>query len=720
MAGAVATSCALTLIDISAFYNAQFTGAFPTLNALVTIGNDAFSNAQFTGAFPALNKLQTIGLNAFSTYGLPGVQGGSPFTVPPGGATGSNTFMLNVSPSVPLVSIGASAFYYAQFAGAFPTLTNLAKTDISVFYNSTFSAPTITTTSPTGAPSASYTLSCTGLVDTNAGTVSAKFGTIDPLTLTSYTNNKIVFTIPTQTPPVYITVKAGNQTSSPPVLFTYPTPPSPPGPPLDPVATSGDTTIALSWSAPSSGGAVDSYSYSINSGGTVIPVPSSTDATRSYIITGLTNNTLYPCTIYAKNSIGLSAPSTTVQATPNPTSVPNAPNLSVSSCTVGDTTITLFWTAPSTIPPSVYSYAYSATKSGDQVIIVPISNVLTYNVTGLTNGAAYLCKVYAQNTQGYSAPSSATFTGTPVTNPDPPTGVVATAGAGSAAVSWTAPNNNGGSPINSYTVTSNPLVTPRNTTGTTLTYPALTNGTQYTFTVKATNAANLTSIASAPSQPVTPSTIPNAPTSPLASAGILSAVVSWVAPSNGGAAIDYYTITNNRNSATYSPTSSPFTVINLLSTLQYTFSITAHNKNGLSSPALTNSVTPTAATNPSAPQNVSAIAGNASANVSWTTPVSTGATSITNYTVTSNPPVGGSQIVDGTLLSYNYGGLTNGIAYTFSVTATNNGGLVSPSGTSESVTPADVEAPPEYIIQVSSFNVFGTNFRGMGNLGDYY
>jgi hypothetical protein len=117
---------------------------------------------------------------------------------------------------------------------------------------------------------------------------------------------------------------------------------------------------------------------------------------------------------------------------------------------------------------------------------------------------------------------------------------------------------------------------------------------------------------------------------------------------------------------------------------------------------------------------VLATAGNASAEVSWTAPLSTGATSITSYTVTSVPPVGGSHTVAGTLLSYNYGALTNGTAYTFSVTATNNGSLTSPAGTSESVTPAEVEVPTEYVIQISSFNVFGTNFRGMGNLGDYY
>ena len=79
--------------------------------------------------------------------------------------------------------------------------------------------------------------------------------------------------------------------------------------------------------------------------------------------------------------------------------------------------------------------------------------------------------------------------------PAAPTGVTATAGNGSATVSWTAPSNNGGSTITKYTVT--PFIgstaqTPVTVTGsppaTSTTVTGLTNGTSYTFTVTATNA----------------------------------------------------------------------------------------------------------------------------------------------------------------------------------------------------------------------------------------
>ena len=92
------------------------------------------------------------------------------------------------------------------------------------------------------------------------------------------------------------------------------------------------------------------------------------------------------------------------------------------------------------------------------------------------------------------------------TVPDAPTISTATAGIGLASVPFTEPAYNGGSPITSYTATSYP----DNITGTlyqaesgTITVTGLTNGTAYTFTVRATNAIG-TSAASAASNSVTP------------------------------------------------------------------------------------------------------------------------------------------------------------------------------------------------------------------------
>jgi RHS repeat-associated protein len=78
------------------------------------------------------------------------------------------------------------------------------------------------------------------------------------------------------------------------------------------------------------------------------------------------------------------------------------------------------------------------------------------------------------------------FGGAPAGAPDPPVGVSATGGDGSATVSWGAPSDNG-SPITGYTVTDGQGVT-CTPSGASCVVTGLTNGDSYTFTVTATNA----------------------------------------------------------------------------------------------------------------------------------------------------------------------------------------------------------------------------------------
>ncbi|GEM_PF-684803 len=91
---------------------------------------------------------------------------------------------------------------------------------------------------------------------------------------------------------------------------------------------------------------------------------------------------------------------------------------------------------------------------------------------------------------------------------------------------------------------------------------------------------------------------------------------------------------------------------------------------------------------PSAPQAVTATAGNGSAMVSFTPPTSNGGSGITGYTVTSSP---GGLTASGSSSPITISGLTNGTAYTFSVTATNIAGTGASSAASSAVTPI---APP--------------------------
>jgi uncharacterized protein (TIGR02145 family) len=99
-------------------------------------------------------------------------------------------------------------------------------------------------------------------------------------------------------------------------------------------------------------------------------------------------------------------------------------------------------------------------------------------------------------------------------------------------------------------------------------------------------------------------------------------------------------------------------------------------------------------TAPGAPTIGTATGGNAQATVAFTAPTSNGGAAITTYTATSSP--GGitgtvSQAGSGTITVT---GLTNGTAYTFTVTATNSAGTGDASAASNSVTPVAPPPPP--------------------------
>jgi uncharacterized repeat protein (TIGR02543 family) len=94
-----------------------------------------------------------------------------------------------------------------------------------------------------------------------------------------------------------------------------------------------------------------------------------------------------------------------------------------------------------------------------------------------------------------------------------------------------------------------------------------------------------------------------------------------------------------------------------------------------------------AATIADAPLNPVAVAGNGTAQVSWSAPVSTGGADITSYLVTAST----GQTCTTTLLTCNFSSLPNGTALTFTVAAINAVGTSPSSSATLAVTPA---APP--------------------------
>lgn len=197
---------------------------------------------------------------------------------------------------------------------------------------------------------------------------------------------------------------------------------------------------------------------------------------------------------------------------------------------------------------------------------------------------------YAPNAQSYSG-FIAGFTPIDENTPGAPTSVAAVAGNAIAVITWTAPVSTGGAPITKYTVTSSPATT-QQVLASGGTFTGLTNGTAYTFTVVATNAAG-DGPASSPSASITVGT-PAAPTGVTATAGNASAVVTWTDGSNNGSAVTSYDIVSIPATTTQHG-SSGLTFTGLTNGTAYTFKVTANNARGSGvQSAASNSVTPAA------------------------------------------------------------------------------------------------------------------------------
>ena len=183
--------------------------------------------------------------------------------------------------------------------------------------------------------------------------------------------------------------------------------------------------------------------------------------------------------------------------------------------------------------------------------------------------------------------------------PDAPAIGSATAGNAQASVAFTAPVNTGGSPIVSYTALSSPGGLSASGSASPIAVTGLTNGTAYTFTVRATNAAGGTGAASAPSNsvtPVAPFTVPGAPTIGTAAAGNGQASVTFTAPgSDGGSPITGYTVFASHGGISATGSASPITVTGLSNGSSYSFTVKAANAAGLgAASAASNFVTPQA------------------------------------------------------------------------------------------------------------------------------
>lgn len=495
------------------------------------------------------------------------------------------------------------------------------------------------------------------------------------------------------------------------------TPYTTPGAPQSVTATAGSSQVALTWSAPASDGYNTITEYRITDGSGATTDVSANVTSRTF--TGLTPGATYSYTVTAKNAAGYGTASAAVTATPYTT--PGAPqSVTATASYSSGSRITVSWSAPASDGYNTITEYRITDNSGATTDVS--ANVTSRVFTGLVAARAYSYTVAAKNAAGYGTASSAA-SATAFGLPGTPVISSVTAGNTQATVTWSAVDANG-SAITNYRVTASPGGAYTDTSGTSAVVTGLTNGTAYTFTVTATNAAG-DSVSAASSPAVTPNVVPNAPTAVSASAGKLNATVSWSAPvSNGGTAVlgyKVYRASDNTNIASVVGTS--ITIQSLSANVSYAFYVVAYNAAGDGAASSTSdSVTPY--DNPGAPTiSGTPTVGNAQATVSWSA-AAANSSAITKYRITSSPG-GITKDVSGDQTSGTITGLTNGTAYTFTVTATNaagDGPASSPSA--PAVTPYTVPSKP-VIVSATAGNkqatvVWSSDVSSNGSAIQYY
>ena len=268
--------------------------------------------------------------------------------------------------------------------------------------------------------------------------------------------------------------------------------------------------------------------------------------------------------------------------------------------------------------------------------------------------------------------------------PDAPTNVAATSMNNAVStVTWTAPVNNG-SAIFQYIVEYSTDDTTWVEAGivdagvVSLVINGLTNGSDYTFRVKAENSYGTS--ATGFSLAARPGDNPDAPTSLTASnRNTATSTVSWAAPANNGYPVTDYLIEYSTDGNTWTTfadgvsTTTSVTVTGLANDTAYTFRVSAVNAVGTSPTGSSSSIT--TAGPPQAPEGLYATYyDGAASTLTWTSPSDDGGFAVTDYIVEYSTDATTWVIFDDGVLAATTAtvvGLANDTAYTFRVSAVN-------------------------------------------------
>ncbi|OLS18880.1 MAG: Amylopullulanase precursor [Candidatus Heimdallarchaeota archaeon LC_3] len=485
-----------------------------------------------------------------------------------------------------------------------------------------------------------------------------------------------------------------------------------PSPPINLIAVQGDSLVSISWTPPTNNGSSDLTIYiiyrSISSGSGYLNIAETTTEITFYNDSTVTNGVTYYYVLTASNSEGEGQFSTEVSA--KPATVPSIPtNIVISS---GNRTINLNWDIPSNGGDIITSYnILRSTTSGSNYALISVSSFNIYNDTGLTNGVMYYYMINAINSVGTSA-NSTEISATPSTIPSAPVLLSPTPSIGYLNISWTAPNDDGGSSIDSYNVyralLSNGPYTKISTVSV-LEYndTSVSNGVTYYYKISASNIRGEGLFSNVDSS--NPGFVPSIPQSLTSTNGNNLVNISWIAPSNNGglAIIEFRIYRSTISGSGYSQIGTSLSSIYLDSSVTngntYYYVVTAVNSKGES--LNSNEIISNPATTPSSPQTFNVVAGDKNISIIWAVPISNGGSNIIDYNIyRSNTSGSNYSLIDSVgfaVTTYTDSVLTNGVSYYYIVKATNiiGEGL---SSVEKTAIPFTIPQPPSNIILTNS------------------
>ncbi|MDD1747706.1 MAG: fibronectin type III domain-containing protein [Methanomassiliicoccales archaeon] len=457
-----------------------------------------------------------------------------------------------------------------------------------------------------------------------------------------------------------------------------------PGAPGTPSAVASYRSVSLAWSAPSSNGGSAITGYRIYRGlsSQSLALVATLGNVLAYTDSGLSNGTTYYYKVSAINIVG-EGTSSAVSSVTTSSVVPAAPVDLHSICSPDS--ISLSWSEPASDGGSAITgyMVYRGNSSGQLTLLASLGDVLAYVDSGLPFGVTYYYQVSAVSGVGEGARSVEVQGTTSLEAPSAPQSLQATSLDGKVRLDWSAPENDGGAPVQRYQIYRAvglgqmelvAVISP------VLFYDdaGLSNGVEYRYQVSAGNSAGEGALSEeAMAKPMGP---PGVPLNLQALPANEKVALSWASPSDlGGSAIAGYNVYRGDSPSTVSLLVSLGVVTSYDDTSlsnghQFYYSISAVN--GVGEGDACSAVSCIPGYFPSAPQTLRATPSDGLISLSWAAPLSDNGHEIIGYNVYRGPSSENLALLTSlaSVLVYGDHEVSNGQTYYYRVTGINSMG----------------------------------------------